>query len=63
MEMSGRKKKNQRGAAIVLEAVTRREQSLALFHLLGKVLYNKRKTYDFFSVEASCNQIYGNYLF
>ncbi|KAF8811191.1 hypothetical protein BYT27DRAFT_7221588 [Phlegmacium glaucopus] len=28
---------------VVLEAVTRREQSLALFHLLGKVLYNKRK--------------------
>ncbi|EMD36255.1 hypothetical protein CERSUDRAFT_52549 [Gelatoporia subvermispora B] len=27
----------------LLEAVTRREQSLALFHLLGKLLYNKRK--------------------
>ncbi|TRM58560.1 Rad17 cell cycle checkpoint protein-domain-containing protein [Schizophyllum amplum] len=27
----------------VLEAVTRREQSLVLFHLLGKILYNKRK--------------------
>ncbi|KAF8531511.1 Rad17 cell cycle checkpoint protein-domain-containing protein [Gautieria morchelliformis] len=27
----------------VLEAMTRREQSLALFHMLGKVLYNKRK--------------------
>ncbi|TFK24018.1 hypothetical protein FA15DRAFT_687660 [Coprinopsis marcescibilis] len=27
----------------VVEAVTRREQSLALFHLIGKVLYNKRK--------------------
>ena len=26
---------------VVLEAVTRREQSLALFHLMGKVLYNK----------------------
>jgi len=26
-----------------LEAITRREQSLALFHMLGKVLYNKRK--------------------
>ena len=26
-----------------LEAVTRREQSLALFHLVGKILYNKRK--------------------
>ena len=29
-------------ARAVLEAVTRREQSLALFHLVGKVLYNKR---------------------
>jgi len=27
---------------VVLEAVTRRESSLALFHLMGKVLYNKR---------------------
>jgi cell cycle checkpoint protein len=31
---------NMRG---IFDAVTRREQSLALFHLLGKVLYNKRK--------------------
>ncbi|KAF6752782.1 Rad17 cell cycle checkpoint protein-domain-containing protein [Ephemerocybe angulata] len=31
------------GTTIVLEAVTRRESSLALFHLIGKVLYNKRK--------------------
>ena len=30
------------GARVVLEAVTRREQSLALFHLIGKVMYNKR---------------------
>jgi cell cycle checkpoint protein len=30
-------------ARVVLEAVTRRESSLALFHLMGKVLYNKRK--------------------
>jgi cell cycle checkpoint protein len=29
-------------ARVVLEAVTRRESSLALFHLMGKVLYNKR---------------------
>ncbi|KIJ61820.1 hypothetical protein HYDPIDRAFT_158739 [Hydnomerulius pinastri MD-312] len=28
----------------VLEAVTRREQSLVLFHLMGKILYNKRKS-------------------
>lgn len=31
------------GTVVVTEAVTRREQSLALFHLIGKVLYNKRK--------------------
>ncbi|OSD07710.1 Rad17-domain-containing protein [Trametes coccinea BRFM310] len=30
-------------ARVMLEAVTRREQSLALFHLLGKIMYNKRK--------------------
>ncbi|KAH7917450.1 P-loop containing nucleoside triphosphate hydrolase protein [Leucogyrophana mollusca] len=30
-------------ARAVLEAVTRREQSLVLFHLMGRVLYNKRK--------------------
>jgi cell cycle checkpoint protein len=30
-------------ARVVLEAVTRRESSLALFHLMGKVLYNKRE--------------------
>ncbi|KAK7689412.1 hypothetical protein QCA50_007204 [Cerrena zonata] len=27
----------------LMEVVTRREQSLALFHLIGKLLYNKRK--------------------
>ncbi|KIJ54035.1 hypothetical protein M422DRAFT_42307 [Sphaerobolus stellatus SS14] len=31
------------GVRTILEAVTRREQSLALFHMLGKILYNKRK--------------------
>jgi cell cycle checkpoint protein len=31
------------GARAVLEAVTRREQSLVLFHLMGKILYNKRE--------------------
>jgi cell cycle checkpoint protein len=30
-------------AKVVLNFVTRREQSLALFHLIGKVLYNKRE--------------------
>jgi cell cycle checkpoint protein len=39
----GRKRKSgEKGAAAVLESVTRREQSLVLFHLMGKVLYNKR---------------------
>ncbi|KAJ7650689.1 Rad17 cell cycle checkpoint protein-domain-containing protein [Roridomyces roridus] len=43
---SGKRKKANNGsgsARVVLEAVTRREQSLHLFHLIGKVLYNKRK--------------------
>ncbi|KAG0704979.1 Rad17 cell cycle checkpoint protein-domain-containing protein [Suillus ampliporus] len=31
------------GTRAVLEAVARREQSLVLFHLMGKILYNKRK--------------------
>ena len=34
--------KKGKGTTMVMEAVTRREQSLQLFHLLGKVLYNKR---------------------
>ncbi|KAF8588611.1 Rad17-domain-containing protein [Ramaria rubella] len=36
-------KRNKMNERSVLEVVTRREQSLALFHMLGKVLYNKRK--------------------
>ena len=41
----GRKNAKGKGpsAAVMLEAVTRREQSLALFHLLGKIMYNKRE--------------------
>lgn len=42
------KKKKNTGHTVVLEAVTRREQSLALFHLLGKVLYNKRPSFFLF---------------
>ena len=38
----GKDKRVKRDAKVVLEAVTRRESSLALFHLMGKVLYNKR---------------------
>ncbi|KAF7318936.1 hypothetical protein HMN09_00229400 [Mycena chlorophos] len=42
---SGKRKKgsSKANARTLLEAITRREQSLVLFHLLGKVLYNKRK--------------------
>ncbi|KAH7100697.1 P-loop containing nucleoside triphosphate hydrolase protein [Auriculariales sp. MPI-PUGE-AT-0066] len=36
---AGKKK----GSKDILEAITKRESSLALFHLLGKILYNKRK--------------------
>lgn len=38
----GRKAVTGNGSLAVLEAVTRREQSLVLFHLMGKLLYNKR---------------------
>ena len=38
-------KKGKKNATLVLEATTRREQSLALFHLIGKVLHNKRQYY------------------
>lgn len=37
-------------ARAVLETVTRREQSLVLFHLMGKILYNKRQS----GVSSSC---------
>ncbi|KIY50228.1 P-loop containing nucleoside triphosphate hydrolase protein, partial [Fistulina hepatica ATCC 64428] len=44
---SGRSRKKTKGSKsstkVVLEAVTRREQTLALFHLVGKIMYNKRK--------------------
>jgi len=46
VELPDQKKKGQLGSTIVLEAVTRREQSLALFHLLGKVMYNKRMLFN-----------------
>jgi cell cycle checkpoint protein len=38
----GTKKTKGGDARALMEAVTRREQSLALFHLVGKILYNKR---------------------
>ncbi|KAF9004565.1 Rad17 cell cycle checkpoint protein-domain-containing protein [Cyathus striatus] len=41
MQPKGRRKKG--GTKKVMEAITQREQSLALFHLLGRVFYNKRK--------------------
>ncbi|CAL1710781.1 unnamed protein product [Somion occarium] len=43
---SGKGKSKSRKSAptrALMEVVTRREQSLALFHLIGKLLYNKRK--------------------
>lgn len=42
VEIPSRKQKN-KATKMVMEAVTRREQTLAMFHLLGKVLYNKRQ--------------------
>jgi cell cycle checkpoint protein len=38
-----RKKRDAKLTTLMLESITRREQSLVLFHLLGKVLYNKRR--------------------
>ncbi|KAE9384487.1 checkpoint protein Rad24 [Gymnopus androsaceus JB14] len=37
------KKPKGRDPQVLMESITRREQSLALFHLMGKVLFNKRK--------------------
>ncbi|ESK91582.1 hypothetical protein Moror_2500 [Moniliophthora roreri MCA 2997] len=37
------KKDSRSEAEVLMENITRREQSLALFHLIGRVLYNKRK--------------------
>lgn len=46
MSVPGKKgKTSNRNSTLVLEATTRREQSLALFHLIGKVLYNKRSLF------------------
>ncbi|KAL0563836.1 RFC checkpoint protein Rad17 [Marasmius crinis-equi] len=39
----GRKKEGKLDSDVLVESITRREQSLVLFHLMGKVLYNKRK--------------------
>ncbi|KAI0317547.1 Rad17 cell cycle checkpoint protein-domain-containing protein [Amylostereum chailletii] len=42
--VGGSKKRGRDGAgSMALEAMTRKENALFLFHLLGKVLYNKRK--------------------
>ena len=40
----GQKKRGGTEARALVEVVTRREQSLALFHLLGKLFYNKRES-------------------
>ncbi|EJD07726.1 P-loop containing nucleoside triphosphate hydrolase protein [Fomitiporia mediterranea MF3/22] len=36
-------KGKKKGSRALMELITRRERALALFHLMGKVLYNKRK--------------------
>lgn len=35
-------KKRGAGSTAIMEAITKRESSLALFHLIGRILYNKR---------------------
>lgn len=51
VDKKGKKKaaSSNRGTRVLLESVTRREQSLHLFHLIGKVLYNKREVFLRFS--------------
>lgn len=44
------------GARAALEVVTRREQSLVLFHLMGKILYNKRK-YPLYHLFVTADEI------
>ena len=51
------RKKKSIGHTVVLEAVTRREQSLALFHLLGKVLYNKRSFCPLIILPTNCGLV------
>jgi cell cycle checkpoint protein len=41
--MRGTAKGKKGNGRLPMEAVTQREQSLALFHLMGKVLWNKRE--------------------
>lgn len=43
MEPTSKTKGKKKAKELPIEAVTKREQSLALHHMLGKVLYNKRK--------------------
>ena len=45
VQLGGKRRKKKAGdeTSLILESVTRREQSLVLFHLMGKVLYNKRQ--------------------
>lgn len=42
----GKSKKNEKAgnSRALLEVISRREQNLVLFHFLGKILYNKRKS-------------------
>jgi cell cycle checkpoint protein len=45
--LPGKKSRGKKGGSesvAFMEAITRRESSLALFHLIGKVMYNKRKS-------------------
>ncbi|KAM6494899.1 Rad17 cell cycle checkpoint domain containing protein [Amanita muscaria] len=56
MRSKPRKKKDANMTTVMLESITRREQGLVLFHLLGKVLYNKRKG-DLPSSSASAKDI------
>lgn len=52
------KNKSRGDTKVVLEAVTRREQSLHLFHLIGKVLYNKRGFCHFYQFHPLSDTLY-----
>ncbi|KAK7062650.1 RFC checkpoint protein Rad17 [Paramarasmius palmivorus] len=43
VKSKSRKRDSKLEARVLMENITRREQGLALFHLIGRVLYNKRK--------------------
>ena len=46
------KKSDSNGSTVLLKLASQREQSLALFHLIGKVMYNKRVSHLLFETSV-----------